>query len=473
MQHWEQRCLSGTVICQRQTASPLRCSDDCADRRRRLNKSQHWTADVEGGLHLALAASPLTLGPFFEDRGFFWGSDAVRASPDGVCVCSCSLDVMLVPLPERAMCRPALPLWLLLWVAGSAVSRTQGEVRAPPSLSAETGQPLLLSCNITMAPGSTVQQVRWLNRHSELLLAYEQRGPVRVSHQDPSVQLAASHKDGSHIAIKALRPEDEGCYRCVFDVYPTGLQEGKTCVSVTGKVRLEGNKTAVSGQPATLSCSYSLPERVHQVLWRKTAEQGDTTTVASYAKRGRQSVAEPFAGRASLSRGLGDTQLSIQPVRTEDEACYTCEFHAYPDGTKSATACLSVYVLPKPEVSHVTSPSGVTEANCTAQSRPAAEITWNIGGDNRTLGPPISSAYDQGDGTTVVTSTLLFPSGLLADVSVKCTVHHPGLKKPLTASLNAEVGPAMVILLSVCGVLAVLLLCLCVCLCKCFICTDD
>lgn len=30
----------------------------------------------------------------------------------------------------------------------------------------------------------------------------------------------------------------------------------------------------------------------------------------------------------------------------------------------------------------------------------------------------------------------------------------------------------MVILLSVCGVAAVLLLCLCVCLCKCFICTD-
>lgn len=108
-------------------------------------------------------------------------------------------------------------------------------------------------------------------------------------------------------------------------------------------MRLEGNKTAVGGQPATLSCRYSLPEKVHQVLWRKTAEQGDTTTVASYAERGHRSVAEQFAGRVSLSLGLGDTQLTIRPVRTEDEACYTCEFHTYPDGTKSATACLSVY----------------------------------------------------------------------------------------------------------------------------------
>lgn len=112
---------------------------------------------------------------------------------------------------------------------------------------------------------------------------------------------------------------------------------------MSGKVRLEGNKTAVSGQSATLSCWYSVPEKVHQVLWRKTAEQGDTTTVASCAKRGHQSVADQFIGRVSLSKSMGDSQLTIQPVRTEDEACYTCEFHVFPDGIKSATTCLSVY----------------------------------------------------------------------------------------------------------------------------------
>lgn len=107
-------------------------------------------------------------------------------------------------------------------------------------------------------------------------------------------------------------------------------------------MHLEGNKTAVGGQPATLSCRYSLPERVRQVLWRKTAEQGDTVAVASRAEGGPPSVAEQFAGRVTLSRGLGDTRLTIRPVGTEDEACYTCEFHTYPDGTRSATACLSV-----------------------------------------------------------------------------------------------------------------------------------
>lgn len=86
----------------------------------------------------------------------------------------------------------------------------------------------------------------------------------------------------------------------------------------------------------------------------------------------------------------------------------------------------------------MTSPTGVTEANCTAQSRPAAHVTWDTGGDNRTLGPPILSLYEQGDGTTIVTSTLLFQSGQLSEQSVKCVVRHQGLEKPLTLPLNSD-----------------------------------
>lgn len=108
-------------------------------------------------------------------------------------------------------------------------------------------------------------------------------------------------------------------------------------------MRLEGNKTAVSGRPVTLSCWYSLPERVQQVLWRKTAEQGDTTVVAFYTKHGHHSVTEAFRNQVSLSQTLDDTQLTIRSVRTEDEACYTCEYHTFPGGSRSATACLSVF----------------------------------------------------------------------------------------------------------------------------------
>lgn len=98
----------------------------------------------------------------------------------------------------------------------------------------------------------------------------------------------------------------------------------------------------------------------------------------------------------------------------------------------------SLPVLPQPQLTHAVSSPGVTEANCTAQSRPPAEITWEVGDENRTLGVPVSSAYEHGDGTTTVTSTLLFQSGLLGDMAVKCVVRHPGLEKPLMLMLDSD-----------------------------------
>ncbi|XP_017287096.1 OX-2 membrane glycoprotein-like [Kryptolebias marmoratus] len=366
------------------------------------------------------------------------------------------------------MCGPALPLSLLLWIIGATA---QSRVTAPASLTAEAGRPIVLGCNITTAAGDTVRQVRWL-KNSVLLLAYEHSVPIHISQQHPNVKLNSSNSDSSYITIKRVQPADDGCYRCVFDVFPSGKKEGSTCITVTGKVHVKGNKTAIIGSPVTLSCSYSMAERVQQVLWRKTAEQGDTTKVASCTKHSHHTE-EQFKGRVRLTPTLGETKLTFDVTRMEDEACYTCEFHTFPDGTRSATTCLSVYVLPKPEVSHVTSSSGVMEANCTAQSRPAAYIMWDTGGDNRTLGPPILSLYEQGDGTTTVTSTLLFQTGQLNEQSVTCIVQHQGLKEHIRLPLHSDVRPAIIILISVCGVAMVLLLCLCVCLCKSFVCIDD
>lgn len=95
-------------------------------------------------------------------------------------------------------------------------------------------------------------------------------------------------------------------------------------------------------------------------------------------------------------------------------------------------------VLPKPQVSYKTTSPGVIEANCTSVSRPPAEIVWNVERDNRTVGPPVATLLPQGDGTTLVISTLTVRSGLLKDVSVKCLVHHKGLESPIAVSMNTK-----------------------------------
>ncbi|XP_077369849.1 OX-2 membrane glycoprotein [Festucalex cinctus] len=351
-----------------------------------------------------------------------------------------------------------LRLTLLLWIGGTA--STQGEVLSSATVNGEAGQPLLLGCNVTMATGDSVHQVRWLDSRDKLLLAYRHGTPTsHISHREPNVRLAAWQKDASYINITKILPEDEGCYRCAFDIFPAGSQEGVTCVSVTVRVHQDNNKMAVSGKPANLSCRYSLPERVHQVLWKKTTEQGGGVTVASRS-RDHYDVEETLRRRLSLSeKSLGDTRLLFQTVTIQDEACYTCEFHTFPDGTRKGTTCLSVYVLPEVKVSHATSSSGVTEANCTARSRPAAEVAWNVGGNKQSLNTSLVSVHSDDDGITTVTSTLLLTPEQLAERSIQCVVRHQGLEEPRYVSLNnTAVSPTTVIVSLLCSLLAVLIL---------------
>lgn len=104
-----------------------------------------------------------------------------------------------------------------------------------------------------------------------------------------------------------------------------------------------GNKTVVRGKQMSLSCLYGLPEKVQQILWKKVAGRGVFQEVASFAKRSDPIVEELYADRTSLTRSLSDSQLTFHLVKIEDEGCYTCQFHTYPEGTKSATSCLTVF----------------------------------------------------------------------------------------------------------------------------------
>ncbi|XP_051994230.1 OX-2 membrane glycoprotein-like isoform X1 [Xyrauchen texanus] len=360
-------------------------------------------------------------------------------------------------------------LSLQVWVTLMLLCLLQGKVIAPSHLQVMVGLPFTLACNITVNTGEVLKQVLWVDMANKTILYYQPDKHDHITNENGvelTARSASQHAHNSAITISRAGSDNEGCYHCFFDVYPTGQQIGRTCLSLTAMVELMGNKTVVSGKPVTLSCKYPLNKRVLQVLWKKTAEQGDTTTVASYAKNSTPIIENTFQDRVSLNPALGQTQLSIQPAQTEDEGCYTCEFHTYPDGTKSATACLSVYVLPKPEASYITVSQDTVEANCTAVSRPAAEISWNVEGYNQTLGPAVTTLYQLGDGTTMVVSSIQLQAELLDDELVKCEVNHQGLGSAITISLNKSRNTHVILISASCVVL-VLLICLCVCLKKC------
>lgn len=94
---------------------------------------------------------------------------------------------------------------------------------------------------------------------------------------------------------------------------------------------------------ATLSCHFGLPEKVQQVMWRRRLTSSDWRDVASYASEGDPETKEEYQDRATVAASLADSELVLRPVRVEDEGCYSCEFHTYPEGIKSSTVCLTIY----------------------------------------------------------------------------------------------------------------------------------
>lgn len=76
--------------------------------------------------------------------------------------------------------------------------------------------------------------MRWLDHRGKLLLSYQPGSPMSVSTPNPGVHLTTAHQNSSSITIKKVHHDDEGCYRCVFDVFAIGSQEATTCVNVTG-----------------------------------------------------------------------------------------------------------------------------------------------------------------------------------------------------------------------------------------------
>lgn len=105
---------------------------------------------------------------------------------------------------------------------------------APPRVEAVVEKPFILSCTLSKPRGEQVKQVRWLDMKNQTLISYVPGEPDSVSGQH-HVELREGPKDSSKVRIKRVSYRDEGCYTCIFDVYPTGSKEGQTCLTVTGE----------------------------------------------------------------------------------------------------------------------------------------------------------------------------------------------------------------------------------------------
>lgn len=89
-----------------------------------------------------------------------------------------------------------------------------------------------------MEAGEALKQVLWLDATNKTILYYD---PDKYDHTTKDGVKLSQHTAGqqahaSAITIGRAEPANEGCYQCLFDVYPTGQQRGRTCLSLMGEV---------------------------------------------------------------------------------------------------------------------------------------------------------------------------------------------------------------------------------------------
>lgn len=120
---------------------------------------------------------------------------------------------------------------MFLTVCFTSSSPGRAEVASP-------GDSRSLSCSLPDASG--VKQVTWqrLGRDQSVVtmatFSENFRAQVTEAYAD-KVEVLLAKLNHTTIEIRNITFSDEGCYVCTFNVYPSGTERRKTCLSVQGK----------------------------------------------------------------------------------------------------------------------------------------------------------------------------------------------------------------------------------------------
>uniref|UniRef100_UPI00398E32CC OX-2 membrane glycoprotein-like isoform X2 n=1 Tax=Pristiophorus japonicus TaxID=55135 RepID=UPI00398E32CC len=106
-------------------------------------------------------------------------------------------------------------------------------VETQENMKAVLGGNVTFSCTTHL---KDILQVTWqkLNGQSvENVATFSEKfGPNVIGSFNGRAAFRQSEKEVSTIALSGVRLEDEGCYQCLFNTFPTGSNIGKTCLTV-------------------------------------------------------------------------------------------------------------------------------------------------------------------------------------------------------------------------------------------------
>ncbi|KAI4894618.1 hypothetical protein NFI96_027384 [Prochilodus magdalenae] len=143
-------------------------------------------------------------------------------------------------------------LTLVCFTAGFAAA-ANGEL-----VKAKLGESPSFSFSLPDAAG--VKQVTWQRLgHDDsvhTMATYSENFRHQVTEQyQGKVELTLATLNATTIVIKNVTFADEGCYVCTFNVYPSGTERRKACLSVQGLLAVKTSKLSHKSTEVVVSCS--------------------------------------------------------------------------------------------------------------------------------------------------------------------------------------------------------------------------
>ncbi|XP_075053424.1 OX-2 membrane glycoprotein-like [Mixophyes fleayi] len=208
------------------------------------------------------------------------------------------------------------------------------------SAQVDFGESAKLECNL-LGPNN-LNQVTWTKivGNKETTVATYTKSEAKISKEyEKRLNISISNLNKTTITVFKASVDDEGCYTCVFNVFPTGSQRGKVCLSISGDVLIEKQHKARLGEAVTLRCLLRTQSNVRQVSWQKNGKN-----IATYnTVQGTFSVSEHENILKMTMLGLNNTAVTIGESRVSDEGDYHCLFNSFPSGSSEGKTTLHVY----------------------------------------------------------------------------------------------------------------------------------
>ncbi|XP_042260572.1 butyrophilin-like protein 2 isoform X2 [Thunnus maccoyii] len=275
---------------------------------------------------------------------------------------------------------------------------------------AAVGEDVHLSCQLMQS--KDVLQVTWQKLSPEgknkNLATYNKHFGETVN---PGFQGKVEFKDAGlqncSIVIRKVMEQDEGCYLCLFNTYPDGSLTGRTCLQLyglTAVIQTQQTVMAAVGEDVHLSCQLMESRDVLQVTWQKLSPDGEEKNFVGYRNL-EQGVSEDFLGKVEFKvAGLQNCSIVIRKVMEQDEGCYLCLFHTFPEGSLTGRTCLQLYGLTAVIQTQQTVMAAVGEdvhLSCQLmQSRDVRQVTWQkLSPDGK---KKILASYNKASGQEVI-----------------------------------------------------------------------